>query len=365
MIFNTNYSTILEHMKGIDPVGYGANRNFIDGAVTHLSPYISRGVLSTKQVMDHVLSLGHPFGQIQKMIQELAWRDYWQQVWVEKKEEIDQDLKREQPDVRNHRIPTAIVEASTGIEAIDQTIRTFYSSGYLHNHVRMYIASIACHVAKSHWKIPAQWMYYHLLDGDWASNALSWQWVSGANSHKKYIANQENINTYCYTSQRNTFLDLEYTDLAAMEEIPDVLKKLSRIVLKTNLPDSNSLAINQSLPTLVYNSYNLDPLWKKEIKANRVLLLEPSHFDKYPVADHVVSFILALSENIPDIQCYVGEFRDLRHQLGDSSIHYKEHPTCLHYQGIREERDWMFAVKGYFPSFFNFWKKCQKEWNDA
>ena len=71
----------------------------------------------------------------------------------------------------------------------------------------MYIASIVCNIAKSHWKLPSKWFYYYLLDGDLASNNLSWQWVCGANSSKKYYANQENINKFCFTKQKNTFLD--------------------------------------------------------------------------------------------------------------------------------------------------------------
>jgi deoxyribodipyrimidine photo-lyase len=83
-------------------------------------------------------------------------------------------------------------------------------TGYMHNHLRMYVAAIACNIGHSHWHLPARWMYYHLLDADWASNALSWQWVAGSFSSKKYYANQENINKYCHTQQRNTFLDVSY-----------------------------------------------------------------------------------------------------------------------------------------------------------
>ncbi|MGF1923304.1 MAG: FAD-binding domain-containing protein, partial [Bacteroidia bacterium] len=68
-------------------------------------------------------------------------------------------------------------------------------------------------LAKSYWQHPSHWMYYHLLDGDWASNTLSWQWVAGANSNKKYFANQENINKYASTSQQQTVLDYTYEEL--------------------------------------------------------------------------------------------------------------------------------------------------------
>ena len=84
----------------------------------------------------------------------------------------------------------------------------------MHNHLRMYVASIVCNVAQSHWINPARWMYYYLLDADWASNSLSWQWVAGSNSNKKYFANQDNINKYCLTTQKGTFLDLDYQKIS-------------------------------------------------------------------------------------------------------------------------------------------------------
>ena len=94
----------------------------------------------------------------------------------------------------------------------------------MHNHLRMYTAAICCNIGQYHWLQPAKWMYYHLLDGDWGSNALSWQWVAGTNSHKKYIANQENINKYCFTKDENTFLDKSYAELSAFEKIPLEIK---------------------------------------------------------------------------------------------------------------------------------------------
>ena len=229
MKFTTDYQQIIAQLDQVDPVAYGKTRNFVDGAVTRLSPYISRGVISTKMVMNHVLSLGHEPSKIEKFLQELAWRDYWQQIWIAKGDAINEDLKHPQSNVDNEQLSVNLQKGATRIDAIDQSIQELYRHGYLHNHVRMYIAAIACNMAKSHWKIPAQWMYYHLIDGDWASNALSWQWVSGANSNKKYVANQENINRYCHTDQKGTFLDCPYADFEHMS-IPALLQD-------TDLPD--------------------------------------------------------------------------------------------------------------------------------
>lgn len=360
--FPTRYSEILQRVESIDPYTYARTRNYITGAVSYLSPYISRGVISTKFVLQYLLQNGYAVQKAEKFIQELAWRDYWQQVWVAKGSAIDSDLRHPQSGVQNHEIPTNIVNGKTGVEAIDQAIAQFYETGYLHNHVRMYIAAISCNMGKSHWKVPAQWMYYHLLDGDWASNALSWQWVAGSNSNKKYVANQENINKYCHTTQKGTFLDIPYDAFSAME-IPEVLSNTHVPELFTPLPEQREIKFDNTLPTLIYNFYNLDPNWKGDLSANRILLLEPSHFAKYPISQKSIDFMLTLGENIENLQVFVGEFDELVAQCPVNEVYFKEHPTNTNYRGKQEPRDWMFNVTGYFPSFFAFWKKCKKELN--
>jgi deoxyribodipyrimidine photo-lyase len=363
-IFPTSYVEILQRIRNVDPIKYGSSRNYINGSVTYLSPYISRGIISTKFVLSEILKKGYKPAQIEKFIQELAWRDYWQQIWISKGDAIKSDLKHMQTPVSNTSISKKIVEGNTGIEAIDEAIQEFYKTGYLHNHLRMYIASLACNISQSHWKVPAQWMYYHLLDADWASNALSWQWVAGANANKKYVANQENINKYCFTHQTNTFLDVPYEAFPSLE-IPEILKDTPQLELKTPLPKHKTVVLDEALPTCIYNFYNLDPLWKKDISANRILLLEPSHFEQYPVSQKTIDFVVNFSEeNIADIQVYVGEFNDVIKQNklnAEKEIYYKEHPLNNHYKGIEEPRDWMFDVQGYYPSFFAYWKKCKKQ----
>lgn len=358
--FPTSYTTILDRVNSVDPIAYGPSRNYVDGAVTYLSPYISRGVISTSFIYKELLKRNFNPNTILKFIQELAWRDYWQQVWIAKENIINKDIKHTQKPIVTNGISEAIKNATTGINAIDNAITMFYRTGYLHNHIRMYIASIACNIGQNHWKHPAQWMYYHLLDADWASNALSWQWVAGSNSNKKYYVNQENINTFCYDNQKDTFLDVSY-DTFKNILIPKVLTASKVLDLKTSLPIKEKITINHELPTLIYNAYNLDPLWKKDVDTNRILLLEPSHFNKYPVSKKTIDFIINLSKNIANIQIYVGEYKELIVSYDLENIYYKEHPLNNHYLGIEESRDWMFSVKGYYPSFFAFWKKCKKE----
>jgi deoxyribodipyrimidine photo-lyase len=363
--FPADYSAIIERVNSVDPLRYGNTRNFIDGAVTYLSPYISRGVINIKQVQESVLSKGYPRGAMDKFLQELAWREYFQRVWQAKGDLLFQDLKQPQTDVLHHQMVQALVEATTGIDAIDKSIRELYNTGYLHNHVRMYVASIACNIGKAHWSAPAQWMYYHLLDGDLASNMCSWQWVAGTFSSKRYYCNQENINRFTNGHQHDTFLDLPVENLDKAP-IPDILKSTNLLSLKTLLPDSKTPSVDTTKPTLIYNSYNLDPLWRKDEKVNRILLLEPSHFQKFPVSEKVIKFILNLSKNIPNIQLMIGEVSELEQLYVASEVRTKwliskEHPAFSYYTGQRDARDWLYPeISGYYNSFFSYWKKCEK-----
>jgi deoxyribodipyrimidine photo-lyase len=360
MKFPTDYKSIKKKILEIEPIEYCKSRNFLDGKVTHLSPYISRGVISTKQVFNHVMTLGFKSYQIEKLLQELAWRDYWQQTWVYKGDEIDQDLRSEQEGVINQSLSIGILHGKTGVSAIDNGINELYGTGYMHNHLRMYTAAIACNFGKNHWKYPAQWMYYHLLDGDWASNALSWQWVAGTNSNKQYIANQTNINKYCKTNDSGTFLDVSYEELANLQ-LPKELEETSEPKLNTELPKQGVISLKKGLSTAFYTYYNLDPNWRSDQDINRILILEPSFFKKYPVSEKCIQFVLDLTKNIKDCQIYVGEFSDFKNEFDSINIYFKEHPTNKHFQGIEDDRDWIVPeVRGDFKSFFAYWKKCKK-----
>ena len=356
--FPTDYEAILQKMDMVDPIRYGKTRNYINGAVSYLSPYISRGVISTQQVFKHMLSKGFKIQQMEYFVKELSWRDYFQRVGQHK--DLNQDIRKKQEPVTNNAIPVKVVKASTGIYGIDYAINQLYATGYMHNHCRMYTASLVCNIANSHWKSPSQWMYYHLFDGDWASNTCSWQWVAGSNSNKKYYANQDNINKYVLTNQSDTFLDQSYDELEHMET-PDSLKTTQSFVPETVLPVAPIPKIDVALPTYIYNYYNLDPKWHAGEAGNRILLIEPEFFSKYPVHKKCMDFMLELSKNIPGIQPYVGSFQSLIDRWKLTDIYFKEHPLNTGYKGTEESRDWIAErVNGYYTSFFAYWKKVQK-----
>lgn len=359
--FPVDYSLILERITSVDPVKYAKSRNFITGAVSYLSPYLSRGVISTRLVYESLKARGFSFQQMEKLVSELAWRDYFQRVWQAKGDLIFEDLRQTQPGVHTYHLPAALPGACTGIDAVDVGIEQLYASGYLHNHLRMYTASIACNIAGAHWKAPADWMYYHLLDGDLASNTLSWQWVAAAFSGKKYYCNQENIDKYTGSHQPGSYLSVDY-DRFPLQAIPEHLQNTTDTGFQTDLPETNLPAIDPTLPVLFYNSYNLDPLWRKDQPANRILLLEPSHFAKFPVSKKVITFLNSLAtENIPGIQVFCGEIENIPNLSQVPGLFAKEHPAFTHYPGTKDAREWLVPeVTGYFQSFFGYWKKIEK-----
>jgi deoxyribodipyrimidine photo-lyase len=357
--FKTDIESIEQRIQQVNCVAYTNTRNYTTGSVSYLSPYIARGVVSLPYIRQQVLKRYTP-QQAYAFIFELAWREYFQRVWWQMGNNIFADIKQPQVPIATGKMPKAILNAETGIEAIDTAINKLYATGYMHNHVRMYTAAITCNIANAHWRMPATWLYYHLLDGDLASNMLSWQWVAGTFSSKKYYCNQQNVNKFCGTNQQRTFLDEDYSRLPNMP-IPDVLKETADFKPQTQLPETPQPVFDYSLPLHIYNSYHLSPTWRSNEAANRVLLLEPSHFSKYPVGPAVIDFIIGLSKNIPGIQIFCGEAKDIPGLQNFKQVITRAHPTSTHYPATHDQPEWLFPqvteVKG---SFMNFWKKAER-----
>ena len=185
-------------LKAIEPRRYPGTRNFLDGAVTRLSPYIRHGVLTLDRVRQSAQG-------VPKFIAELAWRDYWQRlyyrwgtgVWVDRE---DYKTGFEAGDY-NDLLPEDLAQAATGLACMDAFAADLHATGYLHNHARMWMAAYVVHWRRVKWQAGARWLLTHLLDGDPASNNLSWQWVASTFSHKPYFFNRENLEKYtasCY-----------------------------------------------------------------------------------------------------------------------------------------------------------------------
>ena len=146
-------------LDAVRPHEYERTRNFLNGAVTGLSPYITHGIVSLPEVLAGVAER-HPLKVQHKLVFELGWREYFQHVWQARGDGIFSSIHPGPlPDeAYGDRLPTDIREGATGIPVIDMAVRTLYSTGYLHNHARMWLASYVVHVRKVHWRIGADWL---------------------------------------------------------------------------------------------------------------------------------------------------------------------------------------------------------------
>jgi len=195
--FEPTREAALARIRAVRPGDYARSRNALEGAVTGLSPYITHGMVSLPEVLAAV-NARHPLDVQHKFVFELGWREYFRHVWHFRGREILTSLREGPlPDASYDRLlPADIRQAATGVPVIDMAVRTLYNTGYLHNHARMWLASYVVHIRKVHWRIGADWLYGHLLDGDLASNHLSWQWVAGTGSSKPYLFNADNVARY-------------------------------------------------------------------------------------------------------------------------------------------------------------------------
>jgi deoxyribodipyrimidine photo-lyase len=234
-----------ERLAAIDPARYGASRNHLEGAVTRLSPYIRHGVLTLAEVKEAVFArLRERGGAVEprgaraageapaqgelfaspdaaatgpglsgaplwspaqrrageKLIAELGWRDYWQRLWRQWGDGVWHDrepLKTgHPPSAYAAKLPPDLTAAATGLACIDAFATELMATGWLHNHARMWLAAYVVHWRKVRWQAGASWFLRHLLDGDPASNNLSWQWVASAFSHKPYLFNRVNLERF-------------------------------------------------------------------------------------------------------------------------------------------------------------------------
>jgi deoxyribodipyrimidine photo-lyase len=191
----------LQRLAAMQPAQYGKTRNYLDGAVTRLSPYIRHGVVSLSEVWRRAGErAGASLHNIAKLASELAWRDYWQRLYHQWGAGIWRDRENyktgHRPEDYSPDLPDDIDAGATGLVCIDSFSGELRLTGYLHNHARLWLAAYIVHWRRVRWQAGARWFLTHLLDGDPASNNLSWQWVASTFSHKPYFFNRDNLETY-------------------------------------------------------------------------------------------------------------------------------------------------------------------------
>lgn len=181
---------------------YGRERNHVrpgHGAVSRLSPALRHRLVEEDEVVAAVLAV-RPFGAVEKFVQEVWWRRYWK-AWLSLRPQVWDDylaaLETLDAEGRWADAAARIEAGNSGNRIIDRFMDELRESGYLHNHARMWVAGWWVHQARLPWELGARCFFRHLLDGDPASNTLSWRWVAGLQTPGKvYLARRENLEKY-------------------------------------------------------------------------------------------------------------------------------------------------------------------------
>ena len=264
---------------------YSAYRNYdredkSNSTVSRFSPWIRNRTLPEWEVIDAVLK-EHSATAASKFIDEVLWRTYWK-GWLQLRPSIwkayQQDLAKLCEPYSNHSKYTKAIESLSGIDCFDIWNRELIDNNYLHNHARMWYASIWIHTLKLPWQLGADWFLRNLFDGDPASNTLSWRWVAGLHTQgKSYLARRDNI--LKYTENRfevdvalaNEAIDVEQVDHPSpiiLEEFPPIPKG-KRLGILITLEDlsaidwldkmAGSVAQAGYFPLDAYKKHNMAP----------------------------------------------------------------------------------------------------------
>ena len=194
---------------------YSKLRNFDLGPdsrsnISCLSPYITHGVIHELEVIDKSLNK-FSFSKNEKFIQEVLWRVYWK-GWLELRPNVWSDylmeLAKIRNDFNNDQNYQDAINGKTNVDCFNKWVIELKENNYLHNHSRMWFASIWIFTLELPWQLGAEFFMQHLYDGDAASNTLGWRWVAGVQTQgKHYLASEWNINKFTNNRFQNIKLN--------------------------------------------------------------------------------------------------------------------------------------------------------------
>ena len=234
---------------------YTAKRNFDFGPpnrknISCLSPYITHRLISEYEVAKKTLSK-YPYQKVEKFIQEIFWRVYWK-GWLELRPKVWTDFVEDTKKIENTKEYEKAINGETNIDCFNDWVKELKENNYLHNHTRMWFASIWIFTLKLPWQKGAEFFLRELYDGDAASNTLSWRWVAGIQTKgKNYIAQNWNI---------NKFTNNKYKDLKLNKNPQPIIDqrdyKISPLSISNNETASDKLVFFEN--ELDFQFFNID-----------------------------------------------------------------------------------------------------------
>jgi deoxyribodipyrimidine photo-lyase len=350
---------VLENYVEKDINNYNSKRNFDFGPsnrenVSCLSPYITHRLITEYEVIKKVLSK-HPHQKVEKYIQEIFWRVYWK-GWLELRPKVWSDFIEDLKTIEENENYQKTINAQTNIECFNDWIHELKENNYLHNHTRMWFASIWIFTLNLPWQKGAEFFMKHLFDGDAASNTLSWRWVAGLQTKgKNYVAQAWNISKFTNNKYQKVELNENALPLTDIREY------------KLKAPGISKEDIGSDTLLFFENDLNIESIKLKEYQ-NIFCVLISNEMRKIKLDEKVIDYKKKIIDDqikrFPDIKVLdETRFVELTEKTKNFDIIYPsigenlsflksiKKKKNLEYNFLVRKEDefcWQFSNKGYF-----------------
>ena len=355
---------------------YSRLRNFDFGPekrlnVSCLSPYITHGIINEKEVIQKSLSK-FTFSKNEKFIQEVLWRTYWK-GWLELRPNVWTDylleLNQIKNEFQNNQEYLSAIEGKTNINCFNEWVNELKENNYLHNHTRMWFASIWIFTLELPWQLGAEFFMQHLFDGDAASNTLGWRWVAGIQTQgKHYLASEWNI---------KKFTNNRFQNIKLNENAPPKVSEKSYQIIKQDF--NNPQKIENKNLLIFENNLSFEITDFKENNFKKIYLVSNKNENRaIKLSEKLVKFKSHLIEDQEQrlknqsIDCQIIDISELT----NTENYYGLYPTVgenldfLNSNNLKidflyrnlDQLAWQYCNKGFF-NFKNYIPKIVSSFN--
>ena len=358
-------------------VNYSKLRNFDYGPdkrsnVSCLSPYVTHGVISEVELIKKSLNK-YSFAKNEKFIQEIMWRTFWK-GWMELRPDVWTDYLSELNQIRdkykNDQDYKKAVEGRTEIQCFNEWVGELKENNYLHNHARMWFASIWIFTLELPWQLGAEFFMQHLFDGDPASNTLGWRWVAGIQTQgKNYLASEWNIKKFT----DNRFKNIKLKENASPKKVEKFYPILKKDFINPDIEEGKNLLVFENslsleLSELINNKFNKIKLITNQNQNRQIKLSEKTMNFKTQLFEDQKKRLKDKS-----LECEILDVSEIE-DIADSYLLYPTVGETLDYIESKkfsevkflyrklDQFSWQYCNKGFF-NFKNYIPKIIQKFN--
>ena len=292
MIFGASRAKAVDQLNNFieqNLTDYSKLRNFDFGPdnrsnISCLSPYITHGIINELEVINKSLKK-FSFAKNEKFIQEILWRVYWK-GWLELRPNVWSDylieLAKVKDEFKNNQsyLDATLLRGKTNVDCFNQWVIELKENNYLHNHTRMWFASIWIFTLELPWQLGAEFFMQHLYDGDTASNTLGWRWVAGVQTQgKHYLASEWNINKFT----NNRFQNIKLNENAKPISSDKIYSISNKSFENSEISEDKNLLIFENNMAFEFSDF-------KEHKFKKILLVSNDTNRTIKLSEKVLKF---------------------------------------------------------------------------